>query len=141
MDFLRDDAAAHVGIDRSFQVPVTACQVDGVPVRDLKVEYRANLHVEKADCTSARSYGAPGEAATLRATSVQKFDHTVSEMIVAGHMVAMVVDVDRLAVPDNSILHTLQVAFSSVKTVTSYELVGGRRLISQADRIRLEVCG
>ncbi|MDR3571912.1 MAG: restriction endonuclease [Candidatus Pacebacteria bacterium] len=141
IDYIRDDAAANPNVTRVLRVPAGGFQLDSVPVSELVVGFSAKLSVEQADCTSARCYGAPGESAALRSTSVQKFEHTVEEMIIAGDQVAMSVNVERLKVPDNSMLHTFAVRFSDIKTVTKYELVGNGRMVSQINRTRIDVVG
>jgi hypothetical protein len=139
MDRIRDDALAHPGTHRTSRLDPVGFTVDAVPLTFLECRYAGRLVTMTATCTAVSSVGAPGASVALRDITVQKFDHSVSELIQRGNEAHLLVDVGRLKPPSDAILHELRVTFPKVMTVGRYELVGTRTLSTPANKIRLSV--
>jgi hypothetical protein len=141
MDAIRDGAAAHQGATGVTDLAPAGYTVDGIPVRILNAGYMGRLVTEVATCSAVEMIGPPGLSAAIREISVQRFDHSVPQIIRKQDEAILVVDVDALRAPPNSILHELRVIFPVVTTVREYELIGSRRITTSANSIMLQVVG
>jgi hypothetical protein len=80
-----------------------------------------------------------GVEEAVRDVSVQRFDHSVPQIIRNKNDAYLVIDVAALRVPPNSILHEIRVRFPEATTVREYELVGSHRIATSANSIMLQV--
>ena len=139
MDLVRDDAAANQGVLRSARLAPAGYTGDGIPVQFLNAGYVGRLVSEIATCSAVEMIGAPEAPAAVREISVQRFDHSVPQIIRNRNEAFLVLDVASLRAPPNSILHELKVTFPAVTTVKEYELIGSRRITTSANSIVLQV--
>jgi hypothetical protein len=142
MDQIRDVAVVSPGQVHSGVIPETDFLLDGIPLSmPVTASFKGQLVTQKATCTSARAYGVPGEKTVLRTSSVQRFDHTVDEVILAEDRASLRIDVSAIQAPDNAILHAFSVEFPRKVAIEGYEIVGSRRLYSKATRVSILVHG
>ncbi len=139
MDRLRDDVLAHPGVQRTQRLDSTGLSVDGIPLTCLDCQYLGRAVVVSATCTAVSTVGAPRSSAALRDITVQKFDHSVPEIIQRDNEAHLLVDVSKLIPPSDAILDKLTITFAQVTTVTRYELIGRRTMMTPASKIKLEV--
>lgn len=139
MDMVRDDAASNQGIQRHISLNTSGFNIHGVPVTILNVGFIAHTVAISSTCTAVQAVDTPGTPVLQRDITVQRFDHTVSEVIRKQDDVHLVVDVSKLQPPPNSILHEMRIAFPSTVTLRGYELVGERRMLTRATSVMLEV--
>jgi hypothetical protein len=139
MDLIRDDVAASPGIHREQTVDSAEFTVDDVPLTVLRCQYSGRLVTAKATCTAVSTFGMPGVPAPLRDIAVQKFNHSVPELIQKQNEAHLLVDVSKLPVPPDSILHEIRISFKKKMTLTRYELVGMRSMHTRSTKIALIV--
>jgi hypothetical protein len=139
MDFVRDDASAHQGVQRSALIAPGGYAVDGIPLRLLHAAYVGRRVSEVANCSAVEMVGPPESSVAVRDISVQRFDHSIPQIIRNKNDAYLVVDVSVLRAPPNSILHELRVHFPVVTTVREYELIGSHHMTTSANSIVLHV--
>jgi hypothetical protein len=138
-DALRDDVLLNPNIGRIATLDPSGYAVDGIPIIALSCSYVGRDVSMTASCTYVALMDAPGVKRSLRSTEVQRFEHSVREILLHNGQAHMQVDVSKLSSPDNSILHELTVKFPARTTVTQYELVGDRQLLSKSTTLALNI--
>ena len=139
MSAIRDDAAAHLGEVREQALNTTDFHLNSVPLVTLRARYAAQLVITSATTTAVTASGHPDESIALRDVTVQRFNHTVSEVIRKENNVHVVVDVSRLNPPPDSILHEMDIKFQQQVALKDYELVGTRMILSKGVNTELLV--
>src|SRR3546814_5507927 len=81
MDLIRDDVVSAPNSVITKQLNPAGFLVDNIQVRDLKVEFSGQVSEIETKCVSAQTIGDPNIPSLVRDSSVQKFDHGVSEII------------------------------------------------------------
>lgn len=138
-DVLRDDVVAYPGLTRTRHLDPSGYTVDGLPLTLLRCGFSGDLVTQSATCTYAALVDTPGTSRSLRSTEVQRFDHSVNEVLQHAGESHLQVDVSNLKVPGNAILHETKIMFPQPTKVTQYELIGNRRMLSVADRVALSI--
>ena len=138
-DALRDSVAAKPNVDIEQQLDASGYTVDGVQVLSLRCAYKGAVVTLSASCTYAAMVDAPGTARPLRAIGVQRFDHSVHEVVQYDGRAHILVDFSGICPPSNSILHETRIAFPKQTEVDDFEVIGDRRLQVPADQIGLYV--
>lgn len=113
--------------------------VDGQQLLMIACSVNARLVQMSAACDTVLMHDNPGTPALLRDTSVQRFDHSVRELISNGCDLHLQVAVDNIQSPDNSILHEIQIHAPTVSNLKKYELVGDRNLKAALTSVELLV--
>jgi hypothetical protein len=139
MDWIRDDALAHPGQDRTRMLDRTNFTVDGIPLTLLECSFSGQLVTLRAACVSVSKVGEPGVPSALRDIAVQKFEHSVPEIVWRGPEAHIIIDVSNLRAPSDSILHEFRVRFPSRTTVSKFELVGTPTIQTRATKVELKV--
>jgi hypothetical protein len=139
MDLVRDDALAHPAEQRCAWCNPVGFTVDDARLTLLETKYVGRPVTVTANCTAVSGVGTPGVPAAVRDITVHRFDHSVPEIIMHSNEAHLLVDVSKITVPSDAILHELRVRFPRETTVTRYELIGRRSLSTRASKIRLEV--
>lgn len=139
MDRIRDEALAHPGQESMRVLDPANFTVDGIPLTVLKSTFSGHLVTLQAACVSVSKVGEPGVLSALRDVAVQKFEHSVPEIVQRGAEAHIVVDVSNLTPPSDSILHEFRVTFPNTTTVRKYELVGTRTMHTPATKVELLV--
>lgn len=138
-DALRDDTAAHPNLTRTCELDPSGYTIDGLPLTLLRCGYAGHLVTQTASCIYAALVDAPGTARPLRSTEVQRFEHSVHEVLQYAGESHLQIDVSKVRPPGNAILHETQIVFPQPTRVTRYELIGDRRMLSVADLVALNV--
>ena len=139
MDALRDSVENNPDVDIVRQLDVAGYAVDGVEVALLCCTFRGTLVTKTATCTYVAMVDSPERARQLREVGVQRFEHSVHEIVHHAGKAHLIIDFSGIPSPPNSILHASRINFSEVTTVEHYELVGEKRIQVQADQIELIV--
>jgi hypothetical protein len=139
MDMVRDDAVAHQGVQRYCPLNPANFETDGVPIGILNVGYIGRTVTVVGDCTAVQAVDPPGTPVLLREVTVQRFEHSVSEVIRRQGNVHFVINVSGIHPPQDSILHELKVTFDSTVTMQGYELIGDRMVRTHATSVMLQV--
>jgi len=95
--------------------------------------------MQQAACVSVAKVVEPGVPSTLRDVAVQRFEHSVPEIVQHSAEAHIVVDVSNLSPPPDSTLHAFRVTFPTTTTVSKYELVSTRTIQTPATRLELNV--
>jgi hypothetical protein len=139
MDLLRDRVGANQNTDLEQNLDPLGFTVDGIPVSFLTAAYRGQLVTQSAPCTYAALIDAPGTARALRAIGVQRFEHSINELVQHNGEAHLQIDVSSIRSPANSILHETRLHFAQPVKVSRYELIGDRRILVVADQVALNV--
>jgi hypothetical protein len=139
MDRVRDDVLAHPGEQRTQRLVPAGFSIDGIPLTYLNCQYSGQAVAVRATCTAVSTVGASRSSATLRDITVQKFDHSVPEIIQHGNEAHLLIDASKLIPPPDAILDKFTITFAKVTTVTRYELIGARTMLTSASKVRLDV--
>lgn len=138
-DSLRDLVEANPDVDLEEQLDASGYTADGVPVLSLRCAYKGEVVSLSAACTYAAMVDSPEIARPLRAIGVQRFDHSIREVVQHDGKAHLLVDFSSIKVPANSILHETRVHFPTQTTVDHFEIVGDRFWQIPTDRIGLLV--
>lgn len=138
-DALRDNVEAKPNVDDEQQFDASDYTVDGVKVLFLRCAYKGEVITLSASCTYAAMVDAPNTARPLRTIGVQRFDHSVHEVVQYDGRAHMLIDFDGIYPPSNSILHQTRVTFPQQTQVDHFEIIGDKRLQVPADQIGLSV--
>lgn len=128
MDRVRDDVAENPGVERHTKLDPTGFEIAGFPLKFLLASYIGELVPATVACTAVQAVGHPETETLLRDVTVQRFDHTVPQVIRRGNDIHLVLDVSALTPLSDSILHEMNVKFVSPVTLNSYELIGDRAM-------------
>jgi hypothetical protein len=139
MDMIRDDAFAKQGMQHGMSLDPTGFEIDGIPLTLLRATFTGYAVSVAPKCTAVEVVAHPGTPLQLRDISVQRFEHTVSEIIRSKNDVHVALDVSNLKPPPDSILHQMQVEFPASVTVKGYEIIGNKTLLSQGLATALNV--
>ncbi|WP_084499890.1 restriction endonuclease [Luteimonas mephitis] len=139
LDALRDSVEEQPNFDLEKQLDPAGYTVDGVGIISLRCAYKGEVVTRSASCTYAAMIDAPGTARQLREIGVQRFDHSIHEVVQHDGRAHVLVDFSRLTPPPNSILHTTRVTFPKETAVDHFELIGDKRLQVPVDQIGLFV--
>lgn len=131
MDKVRDDAFANPGVGRTVTLDHSGFEVEGIPLTLLKADYVGQAVPLSAKCTAVEAMAPSGTPVQLREVTVQKFEHTVGEVIRNQNDIHLVVDVSNVSPPPDSILHEMKIKFQTVVTLKGYEVIGNRRMLSK----------
>lgn len=137
LDALRDSVEETPNTELEQQLDVSGYTVDGVEVLFLRCAYKGEVVTRSACCTYAAMVDAPGTARQLREIGVQRFDHSIHEVVQYDDRAHMLIDFSGLSPPPNSILHTTRVSFPKETTVDRFEVIGDKRLQVPVDQIGL----
>ncbi|RSU47347.1 restriction endonuclease [Sphingomonas sp. S-NIH.Pt15_0812] len=109
----------------------------------LMIACAVNAHLVQmsATCDTVLMHDHPGKPSLLRDTSIQRFDHSVRELISNGNDLYLQIAVDNIQQPENSILHEINVHAPTVSNLKKYELVGDRMLKAAVTSIDFVVTG
>src|SRR5262249_48466752 len=105
IDQIRDEALAHPGQERMRHLDRAEFTVDGIPLTLLSCSFSGRLVMQQAACVSVAKVVEPGVPSTLRDVAVQRFEHSVPEIVQHSAEAHIVVDVSNLSPPPDSILH------------------------------------
>jgi hypothetical protein len=139
MQLIRDNAAANPGSHRVELLNPTGFEVDCIPIVILTVGYVARLVPLSASCTAVQAVDHPGTPALMRSVTVQRFDHTVSEVILHRDAAHALVNVSTLAAPTDSLLHEMKITFPQSMSQADYELIGDNKIWTRCRRTALHV--
>lgn len=138
-DALRDSVEATPNVDLEQQLDASGYTVDGVQVLSLRCAYKGEVVTLSASCTYAAMVDAPETARPLREIGVQRFDHSIHEVVQYDGKAHILIDFSGISPPSNSILHETRVFFPKETTVDHFEIIGDKRLQVPADQIGLYV--
>ncbi len=113
--------------------------VEGITPLRLAAQYDVAHVDQKATCTTVLMHDRPGLAIALRDVSVEHFDHSVRELISHNGNVHLMIDVERIVSPSNSILDQITIECPTQTSLKQYELVGSRRLVAPLNTVALAV--
>ena len=140
MNFIRDNlGSGTIPASGNVSIPSSGYMIDGIMPTDLSAEYIVDKVEQVATCTSVMMCDHPDKPAILRDVSVERFDHSVSELITHKGDLHLTIDVDRVICPDNSILDEIEIESSTATNLEKYELVGNRNLDSKSTIVSLEI--
>jgi hypothetical protein len=139
MDMIRDEAFARQGTKQAKLLDPTGFEIDGIPLTLLTATFAGYAVFVAPKCTAVEVVAHPGTPLQLRDISVQRFEHTVSQIIQSKNDVHVALDVSNLKPPPDSILHQMQVTFAASVTVKGYEIIGNTTLLSQGVTTALNV--
>ena len=139
MDCIRDEALSFPAQCRKRRLDPKKFTVDGIPLTLLECVFSGHLMTLKPTCISVSKFGTPDTPVELRDIAVQRFEHSVPEIVQHRTEAHIVVDVSNLSSPSDSILHEFRVKFPSITTVREYELVGTRTITVPVTKIELLV--
>ncbi|MGH8083919.1 MAG: restriction endonuclease [Lysobacter sp.] len=139
LDALRGSVEAAPNTNLEMQLSPSGYAVDGVSLLYLRCAYKGEVVAVAAACTYVVMVDSPGTDRQLRSIGVQRFDHSINEVVQYGGQAHMLVDFSSLNPPPNSILHETRVHFPTATDVTHFEIVGDKRLQVQANQIGLFV--
>ena len=139
MQLIRDNAAANPGSHRVELLNPTGFEVDCIPIVILTVGYVARLVPLSASCTAVQAVDHPGTPALMRSVTVQRFDHTVSEVILHRDTAHALVNVSTLVSPTDSLLHEMKITFPQSMSQADYELIGDNKIWTRCRRTALHV--
>lgn len=139
LDALRDSVEEAPNVDLEKQLDASGYTVDGVEVLALRCAYKGELVTRSASCTYAVMVDTPGTARQLREIGVQRFDHSIHEVIQYDGRAHMLIDFSGLSPLPNSILHATRVSFPKQTAVDRFEVIGDKCLRVPVDQIGLYV--
>jgi len=139
MDSLRDDVEKKPSTLQPKVLDSSSYTIDGIPLQGLVCFFEGRVVFVKATCTYSALVDKPGTKREVRSTTVQRFDHSVSEVLQHKGSAHLQVDVSKVKSPVNSILHGVKITFPISTQVTQYTLVGDRRMRVDANAIALAV--
>lgn len=138
-DILRDDIAANPNQTQTCELDPSGYTIDGIPLTLIRCGYAGHLVTQAASCTYTALVDAPGTTRPLRSTEVQRFEHSVHEVLQHAGEAHLQIDVSKVRPPGNAILHETRIVFPRPTRVTRYELIGGRRMLSAGDQVALNI--
>lgn len=138
-DAVGDQVAAQPGVTHQRVLDPTGFSVDGIPLTLLSCSFAGKLVMVGAFCMYVALVDDPGTARALRSIDVQRFDHTVSEIIQVAGEAHLQIDASTIQVPPNAMLYLMRTRFPRPTHVSRYELIGNRRIESVTDAFALNI--
>jgi len=126
---------------RTIMLDLKGYTVNGERPLIIACSVNARLVQMSATCETVLMHDQPGTPTLMRETSIQRFDHSVRELISNGSDLHLQVAVDNIQSPDNSILHKIEIHAPAVSNLKKYELVGDRNLKAALTSVEFVVTG
>jgi len=118
----------------------TEYSVIGEPTLLVHCAYAGELVNIAATCLGVSKIGDPQIPGQLRDIGIDRFDHSVTELGYANDKLYVVLDVERIVSPANSILRHVAVKLPREGlTLSSCDLIGSRRMITRSTAIQLQI--